>query len=45
VVVNVFDGAAYIGGVGVVLIACAAAAYLPSRRASRIDPLTTRRYD
>ena len=45
VVINTFDGAAYIGGVPLVLAACAAAAYFPSRRASRIDPLITLRYD
>jgi predicted permease len=45
VMINTFDAAAYIGGVALVLAACAAAAYLPSRRASRIDPLTTLRYD
>jgi len=45
VVINTFDVAAYIGGVALVLGACAAAAYFPSRRASRIDPLTTLRYD
>jgi len=45
VMINTFDAAAYIGGVALVLAACAAAAYVPSRRASRIDPLTTLRYD
>jgi predicted permease len=45
VVIDTFDVAAYIGGVAIVLAACAAAAWLPSRRASRIDPLTTLRYD
>jgi predicted permease len=45
VMINTFDAAAYIGGVALVLAACAAAAYFPSRRASRIDPLTTLRYD
>jgi ABC-type antimicrobial peptide transport system permease subunit len=45
VMINTFDAAAYIGGVSLVLAACAAAAYFPSRRASRIDPLTTLRYD
>jgi predicted permease len=45
VMINTFDVAAYISGVALVLAACAAAAYFPSRRASRIDPLTTLRYD
>jgi predicted permease len=45
VMIDTFDVAAYIGGVALVLAACAAAAYFPSRRASRIDPLTTLRYD
>jgi predicted permease len=45
VMIDTFDGAAYIGGVSLVLAACAAAAYFPSRRASRIDPLITLRYD
>jgi ABC-type antimicrobial peptide transport system permease subunit len=45
VMIDTFDGAAYIGGVSLVLAACAAAAYIPSRRASRIDPLITLRYD
>jgi len=45
VMINTYDWFAYIGGVVVVLAACAAASYLPSRRAARIDPLTTLRYD
>ena len=45
VMIDTFDGAAYMGGVGLVLATCAAAAYFPSRRASRIDPLTTLRHD
>jgi len=45
VMVDTFDGSAYLGGVTLVLATCAAAAYFPSRRASRIDPLTTLRHD
>ncbi len=45
VMINIFDAAAYIGGAALVLVACVAAAYFPSRRASRIDPLRTLRYD
>jgi hypothetical protein len=42
---DTFDGAAYIGGVLLVLAACGAAAYFPSRRAAGIDPIATLRYD
>jgi putative ABC transport system permease protein len=45
VMIHTFDGAAYIGGVVLVLAACAMATYFPSRRAVRIDPLITLRYD
>ena len=45
VMINAFDRAAYAGGALVVLAACAAAAYFPSRRAARIDPMITLRYD
>jgi ABC-type antimicrobial peptide transport system permease subunit len=45
VMINTFDGMAYIGGASLVLGACVAAAYSPSRRASRVDPLRTLRYD
>jgi len=45
VMLNPFDAAAYVAAVILVLAACAAAAWFPSRRASRIDPLTTLRYD
>jgi ABC-type antimicrobial peptide transport system permease subunit len=43
--INMFDSLAYGGGVLLVLAASAAAAYFPSRRAARIDPITTLRYD
>jgi ABC-type lipoprotein release transport system permease subunit len=43
--INTFDGLAYSGGALLVLAACAAAAYLPSRQASRIDPMITLRHD
>jgi putative ABC transport system permease protein len=45
VMINTFDGLTYIGGILFVLAACAAAAYLPTRRAARIDPIATLRYD
>ena len=45
VVIDAFDAPASIGGVALVLAACAATAYFPSRRASRTDPNTTLRYD
>jgi ABC-type antimicrobial peptide transport system permease subunit len=45
VMIDAFDGPACIGGAALVIAACAAAAYFPSRRASRIDPLITLRYD
>lgn len=45
VFVNTFDILAYSGGMFLVAFAALAAAYVPSRRAARIDPLTTLRYD
>ena len=45
VMVNTFDAMTYIGGTLFVLAACLAAGYLPTRRATRIDPLITLRYD
>ena len=45
VMINPFDVAPYVAAIPLVLAACAAAAWFPSRRASRIDPLTTLRYD
>src|SRR5205085_11193614 len=41
--VHAFDPAGYIIGTGVVVIACLAAAWLPSRRAARVDPLVALR--
>jgi ABC-type antimicrobial peptide transport system permease subunit len=45
VFINTFDALAYGSGVGLVAVAAVVAAYIPSRRAARIDPLTTLRYD
>jgi len=45
VMINTFDWVAYFGGILLVLAACGAAAYIPCHRASRIDPVTTLRYD
>jgi len=45
VMINTFDVLAYGGAALLVLAACAASAYFPSRRASRIDPMITLRYD
>ena len=45
VMMDTFDGWAYCAGMLVVLSACAGAAYFPSRRAARIDPVSTLRYD
>jgi ABC-type antimicrobial peptide transport system permease subunit len=45
VMINTFDWLTYIGGILFVLVACGAAGYLPTRRATRIDPITTLRYD
>ena len=42
---DVFDRVAYFGAIAVVLAACLAAAFIPARRASRVDPITTLRYD
>jgi predicted permease len=42
---NTFDALAYGGGVLLVAFASLAAAYFPSRRAARIDPITTLRCD
>ncbi len=45
VMINTFDGTAYLGGAMLVLAACAAAAFFPSRQAARIDPMITLRHD
>jgi predicted permease len=45
VMINTFDAVVYIGALLLVLAACAAAGTLPSRRAVRIDPIGTLRYD
>ena len=45
VMINTFDVPAYLCGTSLVLAACAAAAYLPSRQAARIDPMITLRHD
>jgi predicted permease len=45
VFVNTFDFLAYTAGVFLVVAAALGAAYFPSRRAARIDPVTTLRYD
>jgi predicted permease len=45
VFINTFDLLAYAAGVILVVAASLGAAYFPSRRAARIDPVTTLRYD
>jgi predicted permease len=45
VMIDTFDALTYLGGTLFVLLACAAAGYLPTRRAARIDPIATLRYD
>jgi predicted permease len=44
-VISTFDAPAYVGCALLVLAACAAAAYFPSRRAAQIDPMVALRYD
>jgi predicted permease len=34
-----FDALAYVGGIAVVVVACAAAAFIPSRRVAAVDPM------
>ena len=43
--IHTFDRVAYVGGIALVLSACLCAAYFPARRASRVDPIATLRYD
>jgi predicted permease len=45
IMMSAYDWRAYCAGAGVVLTACLGAAFIPSRRASRIDPIATLRYD
>jgi ABC-type antimicrobial peptide transport system permease subunit len=42
---RVFDAAAFGGGILLVVTASLAAGYFPCRRATRIDPIETLRYD
>ncbi len=42
---NTFDVPAYAGAIAFVFAACVIAGFIPSRRAARIDPATTLRYD
>jgi ABC-type antimicrobial peptide transport system permease subunit len=43
--IDVFDAAAYGGGIAVVIAAAIAAAYVPARRAVKVDPAVTLRCD
>jgi predicted permease len=45
VMMNAFDATAFLSGILLVLAACLAAAFVPSLRAARIDPMTTLRHD
>jgi len=44
-IVRLFDPAAYIAGVLVIIAACALAAWIPAMRAARIDPMNSLRHD
>jgi hypothetical protein len=43
--VDTFDALAYVGSIAVALVAALAAAYVPSRRAAKVDPVTALRCD
>jgi ABC-type antimicrobial peptide transport system permease subunit len=45
VIVNTFDPAGYAFGSALVLAVCLAAAWAPSRRAARVDPLDALRQE
>ena len=45
IMLDTFDRLAYGGAIGLVLLASAAAAYFPSRRAAQVDPATTLRFE
>jgi hypothetical protein len=45
VMINTFDATAYISGAFLVLLAAGSAAYFPSRRAMRVDPMVALRYE
>ena len=42
-IVHVTDPVAYLGSLGVIVLACVAAAWIPAARASRVDPMRTLR--
>ena len=44
-IVRLFDPAAYVAGVSVIIAACALAAWIPAMRAARIDPMNSLRHD
>lgn len=45
VLIDPFDRPAFLAGIAFVLAACVVAAFFPARRAARVDPITTLRYD